>query len=111
MFKYPKYHNHKTLIDGITFDSKKESERYLVLKQMQKDGVISHLDLQKKFVIVPKANNNPRTRYYIADFFYIENGKEIIEDVKSPITKKNPVYSLKKALMLYLYPQYEFREV
>lgn len=110
MFKYPKYHNKKTVVDGITFDSRKESERYMTLKQKQKDGLISELEMQKKFLIVPKENGNRRARYYVADFVYLENGKKVIEDVKSPITKKNPVYSLKKALILYLYPEYTFIE-
>lgn len=106
-----KYRNKKTVIDGITFDSKKEAERYCLLKMLEKHGDISELQLQRKFLIVPKEGNNKTARFYIADFVYIKNGKQVIEDVKSPITKKNPVYTLKKALVLYLYPEFEFREV
>ena len=114
MFPYKhtgsKYHNKKTVVDGITFDSKKEAARYLELKMMEKGGIISGLKLQVKFSICPKAGGNKRERFYIADFVYEEGGKAIIEDVKSFITRKNPVYSLKKALVQWQYPNYIFRE-
>lgn len=112
MKKFYKYHNKKTEVDGIIFDSKKESQRYIALKQLEGHGLISHLQLQRRFEVVPKAGNNTRARYYIADFVYhdCQTDADIIEDVKSPITRKDAVYSLKKALMLYLYPNYVFKE-
>lgn len=106
-----KYHNIKVVYDGIKFDSKRECARYGELKTLEKANVIKNLQLQVKFEIVPKKNANLRVRYYIADFVYEEGGKKIIEDVKSYITRKNSVYSLKKALILANYPEYEFREV
>jgi len=105
-----KYHNIKTEIDGIKFDSKREANRFQELLLLQKAGQISDLRRQEKFCICPKYGANKRARYYIADFTYIECGKKIIEDVKSSITKQNPVYSLKKALMNWQYPEYTFRE-
>lgn len=114
MFPYKhtgsKYHNKKTVVDGITFDSKREAARYLDLKMMEKCGLISGLKLQVKFSICPKFGENKRERFYIADFVYEERGKAVIEDVKSFITRKNPVYSLKKALVQWQYPDYIFRE-
>lgn len=110
-YGYSKYHNIKVVIDGIKFDSKKEGARFLALKDLEKAGAIKDLELQRRFEIVPKKNNNRRARFYVADFVYTENGRKIIEDVKSPITRTNPVYSLKKAIMLAEYPEYEFREV
>lgn len=47
-----KYKNKKVKINDITFDSKKEANRYLVLKQMQNSGLISDLTLQKPFILV-----------------------------------------------------------
>ena len=108
---YNKYHNKKTVIDGMVFDSKKEANRFLELKMLEKAGVISNLQLQVRFEICPKRYENKRARYYIADFVYDENNKKICEDVKSSITKANPVYSLKKALFLANYPDYDFREI
>lgn len=105
-----KYRNKIVYSNGNKFDSKKEYFRFCELCLLQQNGIISDLQKQVKFEIVPKAGKNKRVRYYIADFVYIENGKKVIEDVKSPATKKNPVYSLKKALILYLYPDYIFKE-
>lgn len=42
-----KYHNRKTIVDGITFDSKAEAERYKELKRLELIGVIKGLELQK----------------------------------------------------------------
>ena len=107
-----KYRNIKTVSHGIKFDSKKEAARYEELLFLEKAKEISNLGLQKRFEICPKKNGNNRARYYVADFVYYDKtaGKNVIEDVKSPFTRKNPVYSLKKALILAHYPDYEFRE-
>ena len=43
-----KYRSKRTVIDGITFDSKKEANRYCELKLLEKSGEIKNLDLQKK---------------------------------------------------------------
>ena len=37
---YRKYHNTKTVADGIKFDSKLEAERYVQLKILERAGVI-----------------------------------------------------------------------
>ena len=47
--RYNKYGAHKTTIDGHTFDSAREAERYCELKVMAKAGVIKHLELQPSF--------------------------------------------------------------
>jgi hypothetical protein len=107
-----KYRNIKTVVNNITFDSKKEAARYSELLLLEKAKELSNLQLQKPFEICPKKNGNKRARYYVADFVYYDRFSRtwVIEDVKSPITRKNPVYSLKKALILANYPEYEFRE-
>lgn len=106
-----KYRNVKVVYDGIKIDSKREAKRYAELKMLEKVGAIKNLQLQVKFEICPKKNGNHRARYYIADFTYEENEQKICEDVKSWITRKNAVYSLKKALVLANYPEYKFREI
>lgn len=105
-----KYRNVKCVYDGLKFDSKKEAQRYAELKVLEKCGAIQNLKTQVKFCIVPKTEKNRRARFYIADFVYTENGVNTIEDVKSPITRRNPVYSLKKALVLVNYAEYNFVE-
>ena len=109
-FKKNKYGNRKTNVGGIVFDSAKEAARFRELKMLERSGLLSDMKIQQRFEIVPKAGGNKRARFYIADFTYLEGGKKIIEDVKSPITRSNAVYTLKKALVLWQYPEYEFRE-
>lgn len=109
-----KYGNIKTEVDGIKFDSRKESNRYFELKLLEKSGQITDLILQPRFKIIDAVRFNGKTqrsRFYIADFMYCENGKIIVEDVKSEITRKNPVYTLKRQLFLIQNSDIEFREV
>ena len=104
-----KYNNKKTFVDGICFDSKGEAQRYSELLLLQKAKEISDLKCQVKFEIIPK-NGKEQAAYYIADFYYIENGKEIVEDYKSKVTK-TPAYILKRKLFKLHYPDYVFKEV
>ena len=95
-----KYKAVKTEVDGIKFDSKKESNRYLELKEMEQKGFIKYLQMQVPYIIIPKSQYG-RKIVYKADFVYFDSqkGTVIVEDVKSPYTRKNPVYRLKKRLM------------
>lgn len=107
--KKNKYHAQKTNIAGITFDSKKESERFFELQMLLKSGVITDLERQKRFQLIPKTKTE-RAVFYVADFVYKKDGKQICEDVKSSITKKNPAYIIKRKLFKFLYPEYVFLE-
>lgn len=98
-----KYHSKKVVIDGIEFMSKKEGNRYLQLKKLQEEGIISNLKMQVPFILVePFVLNGKKYRKmeYIADFVYIRDGKQIVEDCKGYRTE---VYKIKKKLMAYLY--------
>jgi len=109
-----KYLSKKTVVDGITFASKKESLRYLELKRKQELGQISDLELQPSFELQEKFKRDGKTYrpiVYVADFKYVEDGKVIVEDVKSYFTAKNEVYKIKKKMLLYKYEGFEFREV
>lgn len=92
-----KYNNKKTIIDGITFDSKAEAQRYTQLLLMQRAGLITGLQLQVPFTLIPKSSKG-RAVVYKADFVYFdtEKKKQVIEDVKGVRTQ---VYVLKKRLM------------
>lgn len=109
-----KYGSIKTVIDGITFDSKKEARRYAELKLLQRGKQISCLELQPRFKIVDglKINGHKKMsdRYYIADFMYLDkDGNTIVEDVKGV---KTAVYTLKKHLFLSLFGKtLTFREI
>lgn len=105
-----KYNNKKTVIDGITFDSKREANRYMELRQMQRFGEISNLRMQVPYELQPAfALGKKRIRpiRYIADFVYTEKGREVIEDAKG---KRTDVYDLKRKMFAYKYGQ-EIREV
>lgn len=104
--RHNKYNNHKTELDGKKFDSIKEASRYAELKLMEKAGEIKDLELQKRFLLLPAFTDKTGTKHravtYVADFVYKDKtGEEVIEDVKSPATRSNPVYKIKKKLMAY----------
>lgn len=102
-----KYKNVPTQIDGITFHSKKEAERYGVLMILQRSGKISNLELQPKYKLTVEGKHIAN---YIADFTYFDRQcvRPVVEDVKG---MKTPVYNLKKKLFLALYgASCEFRE-
>lgn len=99
-----KYKNTKITADGITFDSKKEYEFWLVLKQRERSGEIENLRRQERYLLVP-SQEKERPIHYIADFVYYHRGldKEIVVDVKSAYTRKLPVYIIKRKLMLWVH--------
>ena len=72
MNRLRKYNNIKTEIDGITFDSKKEANRYCELVLLKKAGAIKDLETQPKF---PLYVNTNKVCSYIADFRYFDIGK------------------------------------
>jgi hypothetical protein len=88
-----KWHNVRTMVDGITFDSKREAERYAELKVELMAGEITDLELQKPFSLVV---NGILICNYIADFVYRRNGELVVEDAKG---KATDVYVIKRALM------------
>ena len=91
----PKYHNIPKRVDGILFQSIKESRRYTELKLMQQAGVIRDLETQPKFKL--EVNGVHITTYY-ADFRYHDNERrtEVVEDVKGMRTQ---LYIIKRRLM------------
>lgn len=123
-----KYRNRKITVSGVTFDSKKEYERWLELNFLQKAGKITDLQRQVKFELIPgqyrtvetgeryKKNDlargiragDPKTKEvtleqscdYIADFVYRENGRQVVEDTKGVRTAD---YVIKRKLMLWVH--------
>ena len=125
-----KYFSRKAVVDGITFDSCKEAERYSQLKLLEKAGKISGLSLQVRFDLLPAQYEETCGEFYtkgpkkgqpkrgkciekavtyIADFVYCENGRMIVEDAKGCRTKD---YIIKRKLFRWRYgEEYEFLEV
>lgn len=100
-----------------TYDSKKEYERHIQLKLLEKAGKIKNLQRQVPLVIQEKFDCRGETIapiIYKADFCYItENNVVIVEDVKGYdkqkcryITTKD--FRLKWKLLKNKYPQYQF---
>lgn len=102
-----KYHSQRT----SGYDSKKEKRRADELRLLQRAGHISGLQEQVRFELIPsqyeivngKKKCIEQACFYIADFTYVENESFIVEDVKSPITRANPVYIIKRKLMLQVH--------
>lgn len=91
-----KYGNRITELDGFKFASAKESRRYATLKLLERAGHVTDLQVQPVFPIVI---NGQHVCKVIPDFAYVENGKRVVEDVKSEITRQDKVYRLKAKLM------------
>lgn len=97
--KRSKYGNSKVEYDGHRFDSKREKDRYILLKQAEKDGKIKQLTLHPKFELIPSVKETyikhlktkdkevERTVQlaitYTADFSYYKDGVYVVEDVKA----------------------------
>ena len=101
-----KYHNRKTIVNGHTFDSKKEANRYSELLLLERAGAIHDLRTQVKNVLIPSQRSKEtgkvieRECSYKADFVYTEGGETVVEDVKGFRTKE---YIIKRKLMLHVY--------
>ena len=122
-----KYHNRKITVDGKTFDSRKEYRRYNELVLLERAGVISALETQKEFELIPaqyetierysktgrrlqdKVNLVERKVEYVADFVYndAKTGELVVEDTKGVRTKD---YIIKRKLMYAVY-SIKIREV
>lgn len=115
--KSNKYGSRKVVVDGMTFDSKKEARRYQELLLLEKAGEITGLQCQVKYKLLPaqyekvwkprkKAFENgkciERACNYIADFVYtdVKTGMTVVEDTKGFKTKD---YVIKRKLLLFFY--------
>lgn len=88
--KRPKYGNKKTVVDGRTFDSKREAERYSELMALLRAGEIYGVFLQVPFRL-------PGGVVYRADFVILNpDGTYTVEDAKGVRTKE---YQIKKRQM------------
>ena len=113
-FRNSYYRTKKVEYDGIMFDSATERDRYRILREAQKRGLISDLRLQVVFTLIPKQtelvevklktktkvvekfHEHPLT--YQADFVYMRDGKDVIEDAKGYATED---YIIRRKLMRF----------
>lgn len=99
---FNKYRNHKVKTEHGVFDSKKEYARWLELKSMERKGVITELNRQVPFELIPHQKIGgkvvERAVNYYADFTYKYNGEFVVEDTKGVKTAE---YKIKRKLMLW----------
>jgi hypothetical protein len=94
----PKYRNKKTVLDGITFDSMREANRWRELCLLQKAGHIRDLERQVSFELAPGVKfagakrAQPPLRL-IVDFRYtdLKACAVILEDAKGIETQVSRV--------------------
>lgn len=94
-----KFSNEKTVVDGITFDSKAEAKYYVQLKWLKQANQIKDFKLQPKFLLQEAFKKNGKTFRkieYNADFeIHKLDGTIEIVDVKGAITKE---FAIKRKL-------------
>jgi hypothetical protein len=114
-----KYHSKKVVVNGETFDSRKEYRRFCELSLLERAGAITNLQRQVEFLLIPaqwetverysdKTGNRlkdgrrcvERECSYIADFVYFKDGQKVVEDTKGVKTKD---YIIKRKLMLRIH--------
>ena len=114
-----KYKNEKVEFDGIKFDSKRERDRYMVLKDAERRGVISELKCQPVFELMPAIYHDEiqhlKTKdkvvkrcdqlaiTYRGDFQYIKDGNLVVEDCKISKYLIPKEYVLKEKMMYYFH--------
>lgn len=96
--KRQKYGNVRTVVDCISFASKREATRWQELLLMQRAGAIRDLERQVRFPL--KVKDEPICTY-VADFQYLERVapakyRRVVEDSKGFAT---PEFKIKAALM------------
>lgn len=115
-----KYHAKKITVNGETFDSQREFQRWCQLRMLEKAGEIEGLQRQVTYTLIPEQREQSKDVFrrgvkagqpkpgkvlekpvtYKADFVYIERGREVVEDVKGFKTKD---YIIKRKLLLWKY--------
>lgn len=93
-----KYRNQKTIVDGITFDSKLEAEYYGKLKLWVKSGVVLSFERQ---VVYPFVHNGVKIGSYKSDFDVI--WKTIGLKVTDCKGFRTDLYKWKKKMMKAFY--------
>lgn len=125
-----KFNNKKMDTPDGVFDSKGEWQRWLFLKDQERQGIIKDLERQVKFVLIPTQYRDEvvhlktkdkivkrvaeREVTYTADFVYRKKTKEIENNLMGHIEEwsrvvedfkgfPNDRWPLKKAMMLYFH--------
>ena len=116
--KKSKFGNKPVTVDGVTYDSQGEYERFCFLQMLEKAGEISNLRHHINIELIPKITREEvvhlktkdkvvtrvaqSAHYYEADFVYTVNktGEEVVEDFKGHETD---LFKFKAALFFWKY--------
>ena len=104
-----KFRNVKTVYNGRKFDSKAEARHYASLLSLETKELITDLECQPKFVLLPAFVDNQGKKIqaitYKADFKYFDvgAGKWYIVDVKSKPTSREQSFRNKWKMLQYKY--------
>ena len=107
-----KYNASKVELDGHTFDSRAEAQRYSELKLMEQANEIGFLEIHPMFVLQPAftyLGKRIRQVTYTADFKYTEDGTVVIEDVKGGRATMTQLFNVKWKMAKYQNPTIDFR--
>lgn len=103
-----KFNAKRCALDGISFASQAERDRYAELLVEQRAGLISNLEPHPAFLLVV---NGVEIGRYTADNRYSRDGKIVVEEIKSTATKRRADYVLRRKLTEALYPGTKIIEV
>lgn len=94
-----KYANQKSKLGGLTFDSKLESEHYLLLTNRLRRGEIRDLARQVRIELTQNAEKHKDKVHYIADFVFFDLAldKWIVWDSKGMATD---AYKIKRKWLM-----------
>lgn len=97
------------------YDSVKEYNRCLELREMEKLGVVKKLRRQVKFILQPAFKREGKSIHaitYTADFCYEDrSGKNIVEDVKGLDKDTNKIITTKEFELKWKILQYQHPEL
>ena len=103
-----KFGAERTSAGKLTFDSRREAERWQELKILERSGRICGLRRQVPYTLIPSQKIGgkviERPCKYVADFVYEKDGQTVVEDVKG--CKRGAAYAvfaIKRKLMLYIH--------
>lgn len=126
----PSQRGRKVTLDGITFDSVLESQRYQYLRALEAAGEIWALTCHPQYEILPAFKTvagKHKSRRFTPDFeYWTGEGQRVVEDVKGRLFKKvtskktgrqgrrsllTPGYILRRELFQRQHPDVLFKTV
>lgn len=111
-----RYFNKKTdCNNGHSHSSRKEAARCNDLHLLQRAGKIIGLKVEPRFYFSVAGRDvkmrNGQVARYTADFTYVENGKQIVEEVKASNGFVKEAAALRMALFRASWPDIELRVI